>query len=141
MNSVRRNNMNIMSFFSLHNLKSSSSWYYLLHEAEISLWMQEFVQSSWLWLLFCRILCLCLFSLLSLFLSLVYILNFIQIGEMEANLKQHENFAVQASLHFENCEKLFSFQFVDIASCKYVPNSFFQVRKRLRIVDRGLQNC
>lgn len=48
---------------------------------------------------------------------------------MEANLKQHENFAVQASLHFENCEKLFSFQFVDIASCKYVPNSFFLGKK------------
>ncbi|WVZ24282.1 hypothetical protein V8G54_002826 [Vigna mungo] len=26
-------------------------------------------------------------------------------GEMDANLKQHENFAVQASLHFENCKK------------------------------------
>ncbi|KAK7369640.1 hypothetical protein VNO80_11682 [Phaseolus coccineus] len=26
-------------------------------------------------------------------------------GEMDANLKQHDNFAVQASLHFENCKK------------------------------------
>ncbi|XP_047167362.1 structural maintenance of chromosomes protein 5 isoform X2 [Vigna umbellata] len=26
-------------------------------------------------------------------------------GEMDANLKQHESFAVQASLHFENCKK------------------------------------
>ncbi|KAK7392804.1 hypothetical protein VNO78_21252 [Psophocarpus tetragonolobus] len=28
-----------------------------------------------------------------------------KIGEMEANLKQHENFALQASLHFDNCKK------------------------------------
>ncbi|KAL9329885.1 hypothetical protein ACSQ67_004888 [Phaseolus vulgaris] len=28
-----------------------------------------------------------------------------KIGEMDANLKQHDNLAVQASLHFENCKK------------------------------------
>ncbi|XP_027340674.1 structural maintenance of chromosomes protein 5 isoform X2 [Abrus precatorius] len=28
-----------------------------------------------------------------------------KIGEMQANLKQHENFALQASLHFDNCKK------------------------------------
>ncbi|TKY49621.1 Structural maintenance of chromosomes protein 5 [Spatholobus suberectus] len=28
-----------------------------------------------------------------------------KIGEMEANLKQHENFALQASLHYDNCKK------------------------------------
>lgn len=48
---------------------------------------------------------------------------------MEANLKQHENFALQAQLHFDNCEKLFWFWFLEFARCNYVPNSFFAGKK------------